>query len=104
MLTGRLCAGRLRDVDPVEEDLTIGRLLEPGEHAQRGGLTAPGRAEQGEELTGLDLDVDAVDGGDAVELLAEPDDRDRPATGARGSRFAAGHARSLDSVIPICQG
>jgi hypothetical protein len=30
----------LRDIDPVEEDLAVGRLLEPAQHAQRGGLSA----------------------------------------------------------------
>ena len=89
----RALVGRaLRDVDPVEEDLAVGRLLEPAQHAQRGGLSAARRAEEREELTGLDLEVDAVDGGDAVELLAETDDRDRPTTGAMGSGLAAGHA------------
>ena len=70
---------RLRDVDPVDEDLAVGRLLEPGQHAQRRGLAAARGPEQREELARLDLEVDAVDGGDAVELLAQPDDRDRPA-------------------------
>ena len=67
----------LRHVDAVEEDLPIGGLFEAAQHAQRGGLATSRGAEQGEELSRHDLEVDPVDSGDAVELLAEPDDRDR---------------------------
>ena len=35
-----------------------GGLLEAGDHAQRRGLAAARRAEQGEELAGLDVEVD----------------------------------------------
>src|SRR5262245_52381863 len=69
-----LVGRRLGHIDAVEQDLTVGGLLEPGEHAQRGGLAAARGAEQGEELARLDLEVDAVDRSDAVELLAESDD------------------------------
>src|SRR5215218_6661916 len=82
----------LRHVDPVEKDLPLGRLLEPAQHAQRGGLPTARRAEEREELAGFDLEVDAVDGGDAVEVLAETDDGNCPTPGAMGSSFVAGHA------------
>src|SRR3954451_5701688 len=73
-----LVRGRLCDIDTVDEDLSGGGLLEAGQHAQRGRLAASRGTEQREELARLDLDVDPVDGGDAVELLAQADDRDGP--------------------------
>ena len=92
MLTGRLCGRRLGDVDAVDQDLTAARPLEPGEHAQGRGLAASGRAEQREELTRLDLQIDSVDGRDAVEVLAQADDRDR-AVGLDGSGGGMCHAQ-----------
>jgi hypothetical protein len=75
--------GRHVDQVPlVEEDVTAGRLLEPGHDAQRRRLPAPGRPEQAEELTGLDAQRDAVDGGDLAEMLAQVDELDAPAVGS----------------------
>ena len=66
----------LRDVVALEADLTLRRLLEPGDHAQRGGLPAPGRPEHGEELGATDLEVRVVDRDEGTESLDDVVDRD----------------------------
>ena len=56
--------------DPVADpDRALGRILEPGDHAQRGGLPAARRAEQHEELAVVDLEREVVDGDDVAEAL-----------------------------------
>jgi hypothetical protein len=62
---------RVRDVGAVQENLTGGRLLEAGDHAQGRGLPAPGRPEQREELAARHVQVDAVDSGHLGELLRQ---------------------------------
>jgi hypothetical protein len=61
----------------VEVDAARGRLLEAGHHAQGGGLSAPRRAEQGEELAALDRQVEVVDGDRAAERLRHALEADR---------------------------
>jgi hypothetical protein len=51
-----------RDVLLADHDLTAVEGLEPGEHAQVGGLPAPGGTDQHEELPVRDLQVERVDG------------------------------------------
>ena len=50
-------------LDPlaVEEDFPFGRLLEPRDQAEQGGLAAAGRPEQGEEFIPLDGDRHMVE-------------------------------------------
>ena len=58
-----------RDVvdDPIADAQRAGRdLLEPGDHPQRGGLAAARRADEDEELAFVDLQVEPVDGLEAV--------------------------------------
>ena len=53
-----------RDADgraAVDLDLALRRLVEAGDHAQRGRLAAAGRAEQGEELARAHVEIDRVD-------------------------------------------
>src|SRR5690606_17562218 len=60
------------DVEP-----TVGDLLEPGDHAQRGGLAAPRRADEDDELAVLDLHVEVLDGLRAVRVpLPDPVEHD----------------------------
>src|SRR5205823_12659323 len=57
--------------DPVAEgDLSFLGRLEPGDAAQRRRLPAPRRAEEHEELAGVDVEVEVVDRDDA-RLAAE---------------------------------
>ena len=57
-----VAVARRHVVDDVaaDPDLAAGDLLQPGDHAQRGGLAAAGRADQHDELLVGDLEVDAV--------------------------------------------
>ncbi len=48
-------ARHLPQVAPVEGDLALGGLLEPGEHPGQGGLAAAGLADQAHDLAALDL-------------------------------------------------
>ncbi len=46
----------LRDVPAIQQDAALVRRLETGEHPQQRGLAAPAGTEQGEELSGPDLE------------------------------------------------
>ena len=59
---------QVRDVAVTDADGAGVDVLEPREHAERGGLAAAGGADEDEELAVLDLDVELVDGG----LVASP--------------------------------
>ena len=54
------------DVLALELDRALGRLLEAADHPQRRGLAAAARAEEAEELAVADLEVDVVDGEEAL--------------------------------------
>src|SRR3954468_17572243 len=54
---------QVRDVAVTDTDGTAVDVLEPRQHAERGGLATAGRADQDEELAVLDVDVETVDGG-----------------------------------------
>ena len=58
-----------RDIGPAEQDPALGRLLEPGDHAQAGGLARARRTQHREELPFANLEVDPVDGDDVAEAL-----------------------------------
>ncbi|MCY1411333.1 hypothetical protein D9M71_267170 [compost metagenome] len=62
------------DVLAIEEDAPFGRPFEAGEHAQQGGFTGTGTAEQGEDLAFLDSQGHAVHSQRLVELLGDPVD------------------------------
>ena len=51
------------DVAVADADRAAVDVLEAGEHPQRGGLAAAGRADEDEELAVADLEVELVDGG-----------------------------------------
>ena len=72
MLVSRLNGGRLGDFLVAEADGAGGDLLEAADHAQRGGLAAAGRTEQGEELAALDVERQIVDGDHVAEALGDP--------------------------------
>ncbi len=64
------------DRSPVEEDLALGRLLEPGDHAQGRRLAAAGRPEQAREGAARDLQRHPVDRDDIAEPLRDVDELD----------------------------
>jgi len=66
-------AVRRRHADFLTEDAQapLGGQVQPGDHAQRGGLAASRRAEQGEELAVADGQVDVVDRHDLAEALRD---------------------------------
>jgi hypothetical protein len=53
-------------------DLTLGRLLEAGDHAQRRRLAAPGRPEQREELALVDLQRETIHRHELPEAFGDP--------------------------------
>ena len=59
------------DVDAVDEDLAGGRLLQPGDQAQRRRLAGAGLAEQHEELAVGDVEVEVLQRGVAAEGLGD---------------------------------
>jgi hypothetical protein len=67
---------RVRDIGAVEQDATLGRLFEAGDHAKRGRLAAAGGPEQGKEFAAADVEVDAVNRGQFAEPLGQLDQQD----------------------------
>ncbi len=61
MAMPRLAAGTSFMRCAVDEQIAAGDRLKPGDHAQQRGLAAARRADENRELTGLDIEVDAVD-------------------------------------------
>jgi hypothetical protein len=61
--------GQAGDVVAVEVDAALARVLEAGDHAQRGRLAAAGRAEHGEELAAPDVHHHVVHGHQLAEAL-----------------------------------
>jgi hypothetical protein len=59
------------EVFAVEQDATAVGHFEAGDRAQERGLAATRRTEKGEELAGLDADVDVVDGGEITETAGD---------------------------------
>src|SRR5438093_11600737 len=68
-----LFAAERRELDPVEDDVARGRLIELEDRAAGRGLPAPGFADEAERLALLDEEVDAVDGADGAHLALEDD-------------------------------
>ena len=64
------------DHPPPDEDVAAGRWFQPADHAQQRRLAAPGRPEQHQKLAVRGRQVDPVDGGDAIETLAQVADFD----------------------------
>ena len=62
-----------------DADEALIRLLEAGEEAQRRGLAAARRTQEGQELAGEHFDGDVVDRDRGAEPLGDVDDLHRPA-------------------------
>ena len=67
MPMSRLLAGTRETSFAVDQHRARGRLVEAGEQPQRGGLAAARRSEQGEQLAGLDPQVQPVECGHGAE-------------------------------------
>src|SRR4029077_4641383 len=71
-----------RDVDPQHADRALRRLEERGDHLHRRGLPRPVRAEEAEDLAGLDHEIDPVhraEGGARVRLATQTLEQRPPA-------------------------
>ena len=81
-----LVGRNIRDVVALDDHPSRGRCLEPGDDPECGRLPAARRAEEGKKLTGLEGDVDLLDGREVAELLVQllqlEVGHQRPATGA----------------------
>src|SRR4029079_14908476 len=83
--------GEPRHVVAVEVHPAFGRLLEAGDHAERGGLATPRRAEHREELAARDVQIHLAHGREVAEALRDTLEPDARALGARLDLMA--HAR-----------
>src|SRR3546814_20759548 len=63
-----------RHVPAFQQDLAPAGDFEAGQHAQQGGLAAPGGPEQGDEHALVDVEGDVVDRDEVAELLRYGDD------------------------------
>ena len=91
----------------IDADRAARRGLEAGDHAQDRRLAAAGRAEQGQELASLDLEVGALHRGVGAEGLGETADRKEGHGGVRvllqrfepGERFATSWMRPMQAHV-----
>ena len=85
---GRPLVGRhVVDALAAQQDVAGGRRLHAGQHAQQRRLAAARRADDGEELAFGDVEVDAVDGGEGAESLAQRLERENGRAFARSRRY-----------------
>ena len=89
MLTSRSVAGSSRDVLVADQDAAGARVLEAGDQAQRRGLAAAARAEQGDQRPRLDRERDVTHRDDRTEGLGHPLEHHRSRLAAQ-ARHAAG--------------
>ena len=113
---GRPPIGRhAREILAVEQDVAGIRPLETGDHPQQRGLAAPGRSEQREELAGINVERQPIDGGESAEALGQTIDtqqRTRIALGRQSGTLSrsdrmhrfpndgARHDRACPGAIP----
>ncbi len=61
----------------VQDDLAFGWTSEPADRVEQCGLSAAGRAQETDQLTGVDLEIDLAQSFHAVLVaMADPADRD----------------------------
>ena len=66
-----------RDVFAVEDDAALVRGFKPRDDAQQGGFAAARRAQQCHQLAAVNVQIDAVQRFEGVEVLADVTDFDR---------------------------
>src|SRR5690625_4390470 len=91
-----LVGRRLGHIHPVQVDLARGRPLEAGEHAQKGGLAAPGPAEETEELLAVDVERHPIHRREIAEALHNPLDPEKGRLFRRGPGCHAAAAAGSD--------
>ena len=84
------------DVALADQHAPGGDRFEAGDHAERGGLAAAGGAEQGEEFTGPDGEVQSVEGDGRAELPPQSPEFDGGGLFERGEGH--GHPREAEAV------
>jgi len=77
----------------LEFDEAGGRRLEPADHPEGRGLAAAGWPEQGEELPGLDLEIDVVDDHGLAVALDDINEADVDGRHVRSHSWPGGRAR-----------
>ena len=82
--------GDAGNVAAAEDDFAAVGMVKAGEDAQKRALAAAGRADQGDELAGLNIKIDAFEDGVAAEGFGDAAKRER--THSAGSFFAFGAA------------
>ena len=87
-----------RDVAATDLDAPGGRVVQAGEDPQHRRLAATRRPEQGDQLTGGHLEVEAVQGPEGAEVAGEVVQGDRPARAVVLSR--AVHAGLYHEDLP----
>jgi hypothetical protein len=92
---GRPAVGRdVVDAPASQQDVAGRGLFQPGQHAQQRRLARSGGPHDGEELALVDVEIDAVDGGEVAEVLGQRSELQNGGTGhgisapcqTRGSR------------------
>ena len=81
-------------LDAVDEDLAVAGGLEPGQHAQKRGLAAAGRAQQRKKLAPMDGQIDLFHRDEIAEPLGdalEADQRHRLGIGPGSVSGGRGH-------------
>ncbi len=92
---GTTIGSRIRDVDAIDQDPTVRRFFESAEHAQRRGLAAARRPQEGDELALGDRQGHARYRGETVAVsFAEPLDLNQRGPG-RGLRACNNRMRGL---------
>ena len=81
-----------KDVLAIEEDLSAGGRVQQVEGAQKRALPRPRRADDGDDLTAVDIGIDVAQHLKAAIVLPQMGDADEGCTG--GGRFGPGNGRN----------
>ncbi len=67
----------MRHIHAIDQNASLARRFEAAQHAQKRRLAAARSAQQREELTLFDLEIDLVDRGEIAETLGDSLDADQ---------------------------
>ncbi|MND81108.1 hypothetical protein D3C80_728940 [compost metagenome] len=91
-----LIGGQHGHILVADQDASVGRMFEAGQHAQRRRLAATGGAEQRHQRAGLDGERQVGNGGESAEGLADILEGD--GTGLYGNHAVFSWARGTEEV------